>query len=217
MRFCPQKASSPCLGCSSRHYLPLGSNKFLGISLQVDTTEDDSGSNSNFPNTTNTSVCMQEEYMGTVCRPYLAKLQQCVTDDNTGFDTAIYVAPLQDSSAEDEVKFGLNLINSGLVPVTEECIQRLLPFVCLLKFPLVDCDDGNGTEEIYRPSQTQCESIRDDVCRNLWDLAIQNHLESRLPDCNVDEMFQPEMDILNTCQGGLVGYHILHLQSSLLV
>ena len=117
------------------------------------------------------------------------------------------MAPLQDQSdAERQLESGLYLVRAGSVSVTEECMKILLPFVCLLTFPLVHCDSDNDTAVVFRPAQSRCRSIENGVCR---DLARQFNLESNLSDCDADEMFQPQRDILSDCQCELVYYCIV--------
>ncbi len=144
---------------------------------------------------------MREMYTGSVCRPYLASLQHCINSNVTN-DSAIYITPLENQDKEEYKAILLFQIGLAMVQgrITEECKERLQPFMCLYLFPLVSCHNETGNDEIFRPVSKQCKSLRDGVCKSVWEFAVDEGFGSSLPDCE-DEDEMSRRDLLGTCQG----------------
>lgn len=177
---------------------------------QVGQKDNRTVSNSSIP-----SACIREEYNGSTCRPYLASLQSCIDnrtkmidgDSITPVDGPIFIASLQDQDHQEDMIMrllqGITLAQAlGFVTVGEECMKQIEPFACLHLFPLISCSNetGNGNGTIYRPSVSQCKSLRDDICRELWSLAVEYGYGDSLPDCSTEQE-QPPLDLLEDCQG----------------
>ena len=172
------------------------------LSCQVFKSDD----NTTATNLSTPSTCVREEYTGSTCRSYLASFQSCIDGNNASTrvstrDDPIYIVSQQDQAAQEELINSLMLAASLFITVSEECMMRLKPFACLHLFPLISCENETENGTIYRPTASQCMSLRDDVCRDLWSLAAEFQGDrGDLPDCN-DKEEQPPLDLLEDCQG----------------
>ena len=117
-----------------------------------------------------------ESYSGEVCRDELTSLQKCFFGATTPSPALnIPTSISQDSSEEQAMSLanGLSLLNP-----TEECIEAIVPFLCLALFPL--CDHDNNLRTI---SREDCLSLRDEICVDPWRMAVQFLGSGVLPIC----------------------------------
>ena len=119
-------------------------------------------------------------YVGEHCRGALKSLQMCIPSQ---MNTAeIFISNhLDDQSALEmdisDLLFGLDIA----INPSEECKKRVVPFLCLYTFGL--CGESNDN---YKPTAAECESIRDVVCQSEWQKAndLLSAFGQRLPDCD---------------------------------
>ena len=128
-------------------------------------------------NAESATTCSQmEPYSGEVCRDKLVSLQLCFFD-TTASSPALNIPTSisQDSSEEMAMLLvnGLTFFNPS-----EECLGAILPFLCLTLFPL--CDPDNNVHTI---SREDCLSLRDEICVDIWRMAVQFLGPGVLPIC----------------------------------
>ena len=70
------------------------------------------------------------------------------------------------------------LIESFSTVISEECSAAVIPFICQYVYP--PCDSSGSAQFI---TQEQCISIRDDVCKTEWRIAMFTEQRNLLPVC----------------------------------
>ncbi len=74
----------------------------------------------------------------------------------------VYIPSGQQATQEDIAKNTLAGVSGFLIP-SPDCNDDLLSFICLNLFGV--CTDSG---EVVRPSSSQCEMLRTDVCASEW-------------------------------------------------
>ena len=122
-------------------------------------------------------------YEGQVCLSELTRWQQCFTPQS---NAKVYVpTDIDQQGAEDTANTLLR--NLPFLSPSTECLSAIRPFLCLYLFG--SCDSNNQSHQV---TQTDCATLRDDVCVREWALA-EGIVD--LPIC--DELFKEEEE----CQG----------------
>ena len=70
------------------------------------------------------------------------------------------------------------LIESFSTVISEECSAAVIPFICQYVYP--PCDSSGNAQFI---TQEKCISIRDDVCKTEWRIAMFTEQRNLLPVC----------------------------------
>ena len=128
-------------------------------------------------NTTDTDAdCAQvSEYSGDVCRDELMSLQMCFSGGTS--PPALNIPSSIDQQTEESNT--MRLVNSlPFLNPSRECIEDIVPFLCLYIFSL--CDSNNTLHTILRQD---CLDIRDDVCAREWSQAVAFLGDGVLPVC----------------------------------
>ena len=93
----------------------------------------------------------------------------------------IYISPRDGDDQEEleiQAKLLFNGLSSPLISASPECVEAVLPFLCLYLFRLCDND---GT--LYQPSSGDCMTISTVVCAREWAVATEILGQERLPQC----------------------------------
>ena len=107
-------------------------------------------------------------------------LQECLPAVGRGSSEIIITTQgLEQSELENNVKLFLTAGLSALSP-SQMCETAVRPLLCLYSFPLCDV---NGM--IHLPSPEQCTTVRDEVCMNEWQTAMDFLGSEQLPQCNL--------------------------------
>ena len=143
-------------------------------------------------NTTDSSICSTVQiYSGEVCREVLTSLQMCFSDVTSPPPALNIPSIIDQQMGEADVKGlldGLNFLNPS-----QECIDAMVPFLCLSAFR--SCDSGNN---LHTSKREDCIFIRDDVCASEWNQAALFLGAENLPVC---ENLPPKTD---DCGGMLI-------------
>ena len=107
----------------------------------------------------------------------LQSQQDCLPDRLESSD--IYISP-RDGVDQDELEIQAGLLLNGLSSASPECVEAVLPFLCLYLFRLCD---SNGT--LYQPSSGDCVTISTVVCEREWIAATTILGPERLPQCEL--------------------------------
>ena len=124
-------------------------------------------------------ACQQAEpYAGSVCTNPLTSLQTCysgMTSPPTGLNIPSVLVPDQ-GVAEASAQ---NLLNGlRFLTPSEECAVAIMPFICLINFPLCDAED-----EVHVVLREACMELRDNICMREWATAIAFLGSGVLPVC----------------------------------
>ena len=111
-------------------------------------------------------------YSGGICRDELLSLQTCFSD---------VTSPPPAETDENDI---MSLVNGlSLFRPSQQCREAILPFLCIFIFNL--CDNNNTLHTILRED---CLHIRDDVCAEVWQIAVDYQVPlpvcENLPDVN---------------------------------
>ena len=111
----------------------------------------------------------------------LQSQQSCLPDRLGSSD--IYITPrdgVDQEELEIQAELLLNGLSSPLISASPECVEAVLPFLCLYLFRLCD---SNGT--LYQPSSGDCVTISTVVCEREWIAATTILGPERLPQCEL--------------------------------
>ena len=118
-----------------------------------------------------TKLC--EKYTENICHEELLSLTLCYLGDVDESKDPMVKTTSHLEDAEQALLY-VNLI------ATPQCSAEVKPFLCLYFFGL--CDPVTGVS--YPPSISQCKNLRDNVCMEEWNAAVNFGLA--LPDCDVE-------------------------------
>ena len=138
-------------------------------------------------NPTNPSACLQvETYSGEVCSETLASLQACFSGVTTLENLNIPSLVDQEAGERDAATFvnGLPFLNPN-----PQCREAIEPFICLSIFTLCDPDG-----DLHTITREDCLELRDNICAELWSLAVGILGAGALPVC------EDLLDITNECK-----------------
>ena len=122
-------------------------------------------------------------YEGQICLSELTRWQQCFSPQS---NAKVYVpSDVDQHGAEDTANTLLR--NLQFLSFSTECVSAIRPFLCLYLFG--SCDSNNQSHQV---TQTNCETLRNDVCAREWALAEGIVI---LPNC--DKLIREKEE----CQG----------------
>ena len=126
---------------------------------------------------TDMTLCVPENYTGTVCREELQAQQNCLPDRSATDDIFIAVGSASSQTAKEEQA---NLFIGGLsfLNPSSDCMEAVVPFLCFYIFPL--CDSSG---HLYQPSSAECKEITDGICAQEFAMAAVFVEASQLPQC----------------------------------
>ena len=127
--------------------------------------------------TTNTSGnrdCSEPLRYATTSDVCLMELANILTSSNCPLDPEGNILVLKnEETTASQLMFGLKTLGAS-----EECIGKVVPFVCQYLFGLCD---GSGVS--IQPRSGQCEDIRDTICQAVW--KVVEGFGFDLPDCAI--------------------------------
>jgi len=117
-----------------------------------------------------------EAYSGEVCRDELTSLQTCFSGVTSPPPALNTILQMDQQTAEENA---MSLVNGlPFLRPSEECMEAIVPFLCLAIFPL--CDSNNNLHTILRED---CLNLRDSFCVDLWNEAMAILGPGVLPVC----------------------------------
>ena len=129
----------------------------------------------------NKTVCISQDYSGTVCLTELQQLYYCGEDSGPVPISSEVDQETQEREAQ-QILTGLQFLN----PSTE-CVRAFRPFFCLFSFGVCD-----GSGHVIQPSYQDCVALRTDICTGEIQTAIAFLGSDPFPPC---EMFPNNMTL----------------------
>lgn len=143
--------------------------------------------------------CVQ--YTESICLPHLTQWNQCLLPNQNELMIAIDGGMDQLMILEQEIASMQSLIGTystandihtqvllfWLIETFPACQSEMIPFLCHYYFPLTskdECTDASTDQLSYTVTQEECSDIRDTVCSDPWQLAINFGFGQSLPDCS---------------------------------
>ena len=115
-------------------------------------------------------------YSGDICRDELLSLQTCFSGVTSPPPALNIPSSIDQETGENDI---MSLVNGlSLLRPSQQCREAILPFICTFIFNL--CDNNNTLHTILRED---CLHIRDDVCAEVWQIAVSADDQVLLPVC----------------------------------
>ena len=140
----------------------------------------------------NTSFCIPEVYLGSVCRTELQNLQTCLFGDGDG---EIFI-PANRNQLELEQTAQTTVGGLPFLNPSAECSEIAPPFLCFSMFGLYN----NQSRELYLPSSQECRTVTENICAEEFVAAGAFVDSNQLPQC--DEF--PDVSLVQeSCSTGM--------------
>lgn len=118
------------------------------------------------------------DYSEDICQDELQMLQTCFSGDDLSSLPPPVTIPATPDQPTNELKAMVWLGALTLLTPTQECVEKLRPFLCLHIFGLCD-----AVGRFHSPTREDCLEIRDTLCPSAWSRAVEFLEPNRLPDC----------------------------------